>query len=458
VSSLRFDPTLVRPEGALAPVIPSARLRPSRAVVGLVAGAGRVVIVLAAVLVPIIASQPLDADAVIALGAVAGGWLVALRLACSAFEGLLGNWASCAVGACLALGALYLASPFLSAYRPTVFDLVVTAVGVVCSTAIWEWAVDRTAAARKRVLVVGTHGTAALVAHELDDVPDFEILPQAGALASLAPIVDAQRPDLIVLTDERTYGDALDRLLETPAAAGRVVGLSGFFEYTLRRVPVSHLSPAWFMSLVHLRQPLYGRWTKRAFDVVMAAIGLLVALPLMAVVAAVVSRSPGPLLFRQTRLGEGGRPFTILKFRTMVPDAESDGPQFAAERDPRLIPGGSLLRRAHLDELPQLWNVLRGEMSVVGPRPERPEVASSLEDAVPFWNRRLLVKPGVTGWAQVCCGYVADCAEMADKLAYDLWYLRNQSLLVDIAICLRTVGQLLGAFVPGLSPARGDAR
>jgi lipopolysaccharide/colanic/teichoic acid biosynthesis glycosyltransferase len=308
------------------------------------------------------------------------------------------------------------------------------------------------------VLVVGTHGTAALVAHELDDVPDFEILPQAGALASLAPIVDAQRPDLIVLTDERTYGDALDRLLETPAAAGRVVGLSGFFEYTLRRVPVSHLSPAWFMSLVHLRQPLYGRWTKRAFDVVMAAIGLLVALPLMAVVAAVVSRSPGPLLFRQTRLGEGGRPFTILKFRTMVPDAESDGPQFAAERDPRLIPGGSLLRRAHLDELPQLWNVLRGEMSVVGPRPERPEVASSLEDAVPFWNRRLLVKPGVTGWAQVCCGYVADCAEMADKLAYDLWYLRNQSLLVDIAICLRTVGQLLGAFVPGLSPARGDAR
>ena len=175
----------------------------------------------------------------------------------------------------------------------------------------------------------------------------------------------------------------------------------------------------------------------------------------MAVVAAIVSRSRGPLLYRQTRLGERGQPFTILKFRTMVPDAERDGPRFASEDDPRLIPGAALIRRTHLDELPQLWNVLRGEMSIVGPRPERPEVASSLEAAVPFWNRRLLVKPGVTGWAQVRCGYVADCGEMADKLAYDLWYLRNQSVLVDLAICIRTVGQQLGALLPGRSTAKG---
>jgi exopolysaccharide biosynthesis polyprenyl glycosylphosphotransferase len=322
------------------------------------------------------------------------------------------------------------------------------------------------------VLVVGPWEMSDLVAHELDGSSEFEVVgrigdrdgiedprvPQRGGLAALATVVDAQRPDLIVLTDERTYGEALDRLLEKPGTQGRVVGLTGFFEHALRRVPVAHLSPAWFMSLVHLRQPVYARWTKRAFDVVAATLGLLVALPVMAVVAVIVSRSSGPVLYRQTRLGEGGRPFTIVKFRTMVPDAECDGnARFAADDDPRLIRGGALLRRTHLDELPQLWNVLRGEMSMVGPRPERPEFATSLEHAVPFWNRRLLVKPGVTGWAQVCCGYVADCDEMADKLAYDLWYLRNQSLLVDVAICIRTVGQQLRSLLPGAEAAKDAA-
>ena len=285
-------------------------------------------------------------------------------------------------------------------------------------------------------------------------------VPLAGGLAELAYVVQAQRPDLIVITDERTYGQAVDRLLDGPETTARVVGLAGFFEYALGRVPVEQLTPAWFMSLIHLRQPVYGRWTKRAFDVVAAVVGLLLALPIMAAAALVVARTHGPILYRQTRIGEGGKPFTVLKFRTMVVDAEEDGDaHFTSEGDSRVTRGGRLLRRTHLDELPQLWNVLRGDMSVVGPRPERPEFTDRLEEAVPFWNRRLLVKPGITGWAQIQCGYVADCEEMSDKLSYDLWYLRNQSLALDVAICLKTVALALGAFLPGLVPeAKGIGR
>ena len=120
-------------------------------------------------------------------------------------------------------------------------------------------------------------------------------------------------------------------------------------------------------------------------------------------------------------------------------DAECDGAAFSCKNDPRVTPVGRVLRRTHLDELPQLWNVLAGDMSVVGPRPERPEFIELIEEKVPFWNRRLLVKPGVTGWAQVRCGYANEVEDMETKLSYDLWYLRNGSMLVDLAVCAMTV-------------------
>ena len=469
MSSVRVEQKHVVPADVHADAIPVDREQVHAP--ALVAEAGRPGVILAAVLVPAAAAGSVDSAGLLEICIVAAVWVAMVRGTCGAFEGLLGAWPAAFIGVCAALAAVVALEHPLPGYRPSALELLMTAGGVVASVATWEWAVRRVGATRLRVLVVGPAETSDLIAQELDGSTDFEIVgrvgdpepmpeaavPLAGGLAALAPVVEAQRPDLVVLTDELTYGDALDRLFAHDTGV-RVVGLSGFFEYALRRVPVAHLSPAWFMSLVHVRQPIYGRWTKRAFDVLFAVIGLLVAMPIMAVVSLIVSRSRGPLLYRQTRLGEKGRPFTIFKFRTMVPDAESDGtPCFACDDDPRLIPGGATLRAAHLDELPQLWNVLRGEMSIVGPRPERPEVASSLEDEVPFWSRRLLVKPGVTGWAQVSCGYVADCEKMADKLSYDLWYLRNQSVLVDLAICVRTVGQQLGSLLAHRSSAKGAA-
>ena len=408
---------------------------------------------------------------------VAAVWLVTLRAAFAAGRGVLGVGPSAVFGTAVGLVAAAVLNPMLPGQGPTGAELVVIAGGVLASAAAWEWVLRHTEGGRRRVLVVGTDELSDSLVTELDEagVEEFEVVarvsdgnqddtgcrvPCAGGLSQLASIVEAQRPDLIVLTDERTYGQALDRLLDGPGTRARVVGLGGFFEHAFGRVPVGQLTPAWFMSLVHLRQPVYGRLTKRAFDIVAAVLGLLIALPVMAAIALVVAATTkGPVLYRQTRLGAGGKPFTVYKFRTMVVDAEDfECPSFACENDPRVIRGGRLLRGTHLDELPQLWNVLTGDMSVVGPRPERPEFAGRLEEAVPFWNRRLLVKPGITGWAQIQCGYVSDCDEMAEKLEYDLWYLRNRSLALDIAICMKTVGLQLRALLPRTSPAKGMGR
>jgi exopolysaccharide biosynthesis polyprenyl glycosylphosphotransferase len=219
-----------------------------------------------------------------------------------------------------------------------------------------------------------------------------------------------------------------------------VVSVSHFFEHAFGRVPLAHISPAWFMSILHLRQRSYAARSKRTFDVTVAAVGCFLMAPFFVLIAIAVRVSGKPVVFKQVRLGERGRAFQMYKFRTMVRQAEPDGTaRWAQERDPRVTTIGRFLRRTRLDELPQLWNVLRGDMSIVGPRPERPEFVRVLENEVPFWNRRLLVKPGITGWAQVRGGYAADHDATIQKLSYDLWYVRHRTLLLDFAICAKTI-------------------
>jgi lipopolysaccharide/colanic/teichoic acid biosynthesis glycosyltransferase len=187
----------------------------------------------------------------------------------------------------------------------------------------------------------------------------------------------------------------------------------------------------------------------RACDIVLASAALVFLSPVMLVVALAVLASGGrPILYSGLRVGQAGHSFTMRKFRTLAPDAERRlGPYLGAElthmTSSEVTAVGRVLRATKLDELPQLYNVLRGDMSIVGPRPERPEFVRILEEAVPFWNRRLLIKPGVTGWAQVRCGYAADCESTAEKLAYDLWYLRHRNLVIDLAVCVKTARMLL---------------
>jgi lipopolysaccharide/colanic/teichoic acid biosynthesis glycosyltransferase len=179
---------------------------------------------------------------------------------------------------------------------------------------------------------------------------------------------------------------------------------------------------------------------RRGFDLTVSLLAGVLSAPVVALLAVAIRlESPGHPLYTQTRVGQDGREFAIFKLRTMVPGAEFIGAGLAIqEGDDRITATGRFLRRYSLDELPNLWNVLRGEMSIVGPRPERPEFLEQLQDTVPFWTRRHLVKPGITGWAQVRRGYTADAEGTADKLSYDLWYLRHRSLVIDLAVCVKT--------------------
>ena len=462
---------------------PPSLEQPSRTkpqAVHLVATAGRAAVVLMAVGVPYAAIRPLTLPGLVAIGVLASVWLATLRSSRAAGQGMLGAVPTLGIGSATGLVAVAALDPWFPGLQLGPGALLTIAAGVFGSATAWEAALRRTSAERRRVLVIGTDDLSEVMAEELrrTGVRDVELVahvadgeidrtdaevPLLGGLAEVGPIVEAQRPDLVVLTDEHTYAEVVDRLLDVPAPHFRVVGLAGFFEYVFGRVPIEQVSPAWFMSILHLRQHVYARYTRRTFDVLLSALGLIVMSPVLLAVALAVRVTGRPVLYRQTRVGEGGRLFTIYKFRTMMADAEANGACFACEGDARTTKGGRFLRRVHLDELPQLWNVLKGEMAIVGPRPERPEFVEVLERTVPFWTRRSLITPGVTGWAQLRSGYAAEPDEMAEKLSYDLWYLRHRSLVVDLAICLETIGVLLRALAPVRSgarraPARGSAR
>jgi exopolysaccharide biosynthesis polyprenyl glycosylphosphotransferase len=339
------------------------------------------------------------------------------------------------------------------------------AAAVFAASVLSETWLSRRAGESGRVLVVGTRDGGRELAAEVGRHPELPFdcigvvltdveaadVPQPlqvlGQLANLREIVLREKPDIIVLADVDARAQAIRALLEAVSVDFRVVGLHEFYEYAFGRVPVGELSPMWFMSLLHLYQRPYSRIVKRILDLALSSLALLVALPFVPLLAVLVRLSgPGPIVFRQTRLGEGGEPFEILKFRTMIDGAERPGAAvWAEQRDPRVTPIGRFLRATRLDEIPQLVNVLRGEMSIVGPRPERPEFLDVLADEVPHWTRRHLVKPGITGWAQVRRGYTRDMAGAAEKLSYDLWYVKHCGLVLDLAIAAKTAGTVFSS-------------
>jgi exopolysaccharide biosynthesis polyprenyl glycosylphosphotransferase len=441
----------------VAPTVASWRsLRQTRAAVEL----GRVVLVALCVLAVYTGGQGADGHDLLVVAALSATWVLALRLGRGTSPEPLGPAVATTMGTLVGFVGVSALSLWLGAVELSPGRSLGMAFAVLLFLGVWESVVHRTTAARRRVLVVGAPETAETVAHETsrDHAPVDVVglvrdraggvceceVPVLGELDALSDLMEELHPDVVVVSDGAACDSALDRLLDVPRDGFRVVGLTSFFEHALGRVPLVNLQPSWFLSLLHVRQRGYTRWTKRAFDIVSATVALVLAVPVMAVIVAALAPT-GCILYRQTRLGERGRRFTVVKFRTMSMSAEEGGRAVwcSGDGDPRVTRLGRVLRRAHLDELPQLLNVLRGDMSMVGPRPERPEFVDLLESEVPFWHRRLLVKPGVTGWAQLKGGYASDCEAMAAKLSYDLWYLRNRTVLVDTAICAATALQMV---------------
>jgi len=310
--------------------------------------------------------------------------------------------------------------------------------------------------ARDRVAVVAASDEIAALESELEALPERPasivagITPEEATATPSAPEPLRDRlaeihPSVVVL-DRAAQADPaiVAQVADLHERGVRVRTLTGFYEGWLGKLPMSELErTSLFFDIGELHRARYGR-AKRLVDVPLALAGL-VALGLVVPLVWLgnLAGNRGPLLYRQPRVGKGGGEFTILKFRTMR-SAESDSTTWTAAGDPRVTPLGKLLRRTHLDELPQVVNILRGDLSVVGPRPEQPHYVRELEAKLPFYRLRHLVRPGLTGWAQVNYGYAGDERDALEKLQYDFWYLRHQSLSLDIRIVGRTIRSTFG--------------
>ena len=238
----------------------------------------------------------------------------------------------------------------------------------------------------------------------------------------------------------------IKQLLECRLKGVTILDMPAVYEQLTRRVPVEHIRDEWviFATGFYLVLNDYVQKIKRLIDFGVSSFLLLVSLPLMAMTAlAIRLDSAGPIFFKQERVGKDDRVFTIWKFRSMQSDAEKDGAMWAGEKDPRITRVGKWIRLVRIDELPQFFNVFRGEMSLIGPRPERPEFVKQLEEKIPYYHLRHAVRPGITGWAQVSYRYGASVEDARFKLEYDLYYVKNMSLLLDLKILLRTIGVVL---------------
>lgn len=269
-----------------------------------------------------------------------------------------------------------------------------------------------------------------------------------GGTALLALVREHEISDVIVAISGALNGEMFQALLDAQQRGVEIVRMPVAYEEVLGRVPIQYLESDWLLrSFVdEVRVSSFYLLVKRLIDVLGALIGLL-ALALMFpwVAAAILLETGRPVFFTQDRLGQGGRRYRVYKFRTMRQDAEADGQAKWTDRDdPRTTAVGRVLRRMHIDEFPQFWNVLRGEMSLVGPRPERPELVAELERQIPFYRARLLVKPGLSGWAQVNYGKGASLEGSAEKLEFDLYYIKHRGLWLDLWVVLRTIGAIFG--------------
>jgi sugar transferase (PEP-CTERM system associated) len=325
----------------------------------------------------------------------------------------------------------------------------------------WRIAFDRLCAnphLEERLLIVGTgtlaRGVTAQIraqrdfgyrivgcVEDVDSACDGLDVPVLGATSDLPALVERHRIDRIVvgLSDRRRHMP-IQQLLKAKLAGVRVEDAATTYERITGKIFTEGLTPSWLVFSDGFRASRGTRFIKRASDVLLAFAGLVLAAPLMLLTAiAVRLDSRGPILYRQERVGQHGRTFTLYKFRSMRADAEQSGPVWAKDNDNRVTRVGRFIRLTRLDEMPQLWNVLRGEMSFVGPRPERPFFVEQLTAVIPFYEERHVVKPGVTGWAQVKYRYGSSVEDAMEKLRYDLYYIKHLSNIFDLTIFVDTV-------------------
>ena len=313
---------------------------------------------------------------------------------------------------------------------------------------------------RRQVLVIGTGNRAAQLAKDFNhglirgiDICGFvpvgdhnnqrinknDIIIPEGEILSL--VARLKIDEIVIALDDRRGNLPAEQILECKMCGTPVTELLDFFERHTGAISLESLKPSSMIFSDGFSRAAMGNWRKRTFDLLASTLLLIFALPIMLFTAAAIwleSWGRDPVFYRQTRVGKHGQPFQILKFRSMHRCAESNGAQWAAANDSRVTFVGQFIRQTRIDELPQLLNVFRGEMSFVGPRPEHPEFVENLKESIPFYDIRHKTLPGITGWAQVCYPYGASIDDARRKLQYDLYYMKNRSLFLDLTILFQT--------------------
>ena len=332
-----------------------------------------------------------------------------------------------------------------------------------CFSLGWRW-IYRLNAERLthplRILLVGVDRAGKVRQLLAEGLPKAEILgyvgerdqgPDAGPCLG-APFMaldiakEKQATMILLLPDAPIDDDIAHDLLEAKLRGSMVVDIRSFYEHVVQRLPLSQINDEWLLQTEGFSLNTRGslRRLKRALDVLISLLLLIPAAPIMLITAIIVRlESPGPVIYKQDRVGLFEKEFTVYKFRSMRADAEKNGAVWASAQDARVTKFGKFIRKVRIDELPQIWNILKGDMSFIGPRPERMAFVTKLKETIPYYSLRHTVKPGLTGWAQVCYPYGASEDDARRKLEYDLYYIKNMSILLDINIVFKTVGVVL---------------
>jgi sugar transferase (PEP-CTERM system associated) len=363
--------------------------------------------------------------------------------------------------ASMILAAVYYWFPDLIVGRGVFIVAAVLIIGLLFGWRIaFEWT-SRHLAPATRLLLVGTNESAVRLARELFERhelgveiigfidPDPARVGAAvlnpgviGTIEDIPAIVRAKAVDSVVVSLSDARGTLpMDKLLEMKLDGVTFDHLASVYERYTGKIAIENLRPSWLIFSEGFRKSRAQETVKRLMDVFLSLVGFVLGSPVMLIVGlATIATSRGPALYRQQRVGQHGRVFTVHKFRTMRADAEKEtGAVWARPNDDRVTPFGRTVRRTRLDELPQLWNVLCGDMSLFGPRPERPEFVRSLTDEIRFYGQRHVVRPGLTGWAQVCYTYGATVEDAMEKLQYDLFYIKHRSTALDLFILAKTI-------------------
>ena len=368
-------------------------------------------------------------------------------------------------GAALACLMLSLVNP---AMNPGRHRIALLSLYMIPAAYAWRWAFER-AFIRflrpVRVLIVGAGWAGSTIGSALGSFREFRVvgfvdddpakrtnkigsMPVLGATSDIQALVERHHASLLVLAITHEKRDTLFRtLLDCKMSGIELCDMPTLYEELAGRIPVNHVRDSWFVYsfLRGVERTVYAARLKRVLDIALSFVGLVVSIPIVMVTALAIALESGtPLLYRQKRVGQNEKEFWLLKFRSMKVGAEDGtGAVWAKPKDERVTNVGRIIRLLRIDEIPQMWNVLKGEMSFIGPRPERPEFVKELKGKIPYYSIRHTIKPGITGWAQVNYAYGASEEDAMEKLQYDLFYLKNMSALLDLHILLRTIRVVL---------------